>query len=494
VDHGHAILAKSPKIELMFDLDVITAAPAPRPEDVEDDELVELIQAWERLAAWSAAGQLAAIAELARRRPRSLADGHGGAVDAGDPTLPEVSEFAVDEVAAALRLSRPAAGARLHLAVELSRLPATAAALAGGAIDVPRARAVVDAVTVLDAPLAAAVEQQVLPRAGQQTAGQLRSALSRAVLSADPAAAEVRHERALAGRQVTLQSARDGMAELWALLPADAAVAVYQRIDSLARRSGADDARSRDARRADALVAAVLGPAVDTRLGLRPSLAGAPDPPGSPDPGAPVLAGATVPVPVPIDTVAPVLAGAFDPPGSPDPRAPLHGAATVPVPVPIDTVAPVLAGATVHVTVPVDTALGVGTAPGELSGYGPVPGSLARRLAARGSWRRTEIDPATGVIVAVGRERYTPSAALADLVRARDRTCRFPGCRQPSRRCDLDHVIPWPAGPTTAGNLAALCRHHHRLKHQTAWAVRAGPGAELEWTSPAGHRYVTTPT
>lgn len=248
----------------MFDLDVITAATAPRPEDVQDDELVELIQAWERLAAWSAAGQLAAVAELARRRPRSLADGQGGAVDAGDPRLPEVSEFAVDEVAAALRLSRPAAGARLHLAVELSRLPATAAALAGGTIDVPRARAVVDAVTVLDAPLAAAVEEQVLRRAGQQTVGQLRSALSRAVLSADPAAADARHERAVAGRRVTLRPARDGMAELWALLPADAAVAVYQRIDALARRTGADDPRTRDARRADALVAAVLGPALDT--------------------------------------------------------------------------------------------------------------------------------------------------------------------------------------------------------------------------------------
>ena len=101
--------------------------------------------------------------------------------------------------------------------------------------------------------------------------------------------------------------------------------------------------------------------------------------------------------------------------------------------------------------------------------------------------------PATGAVLDVGRTRYPPAAALADLVRLRDRTCRFPGCRQPAHRCDLDHVIPWPAGPTSADNLAALCRHHHRLKHQTSWTVRAGPGAELEWTSPTGHRYGTDP-
>ena len=405
----------------MFDIPLRSTAGPPRPQDVDDSELVELIQAWERLSSWAAAGQLAAIAELARRRPRSIEDGHGSAGDAGDPLVPQVSEFAVDEVAAALRLSRPAAGARVHLAVELTRLPATTAALAEGSLDVPRARAVVDAVTVLDAPHAAAVELQVQAGAGHQTVGQLRAALTRAVLAADPAAAERRHERAVTSRQVALQPSRDGMAELWALLPADAAVAVYQQIDAAARRAGADDTRSRDARRADALVAAVLGTA--------------------------------------------------------------SGAAATPA-----------VAAAVHITMPAEIALGLGSEPGELVGHGPVPASLARRVAgANPGWRKVATHPATGAVLDVGRTRYTPAAALADLVRLRDRTCRFPGCRQPAHRCDLDHVIPWPAGPTSADNLAALCRHHHRLKHQTSWTVRAGPGAELEWTSPTGHRYGTDP-
>ena len=67
---------RATKIELMFDSLVRSAATAPDPSEVDDGELVELIGAWERLAAWAAAGQLAAIAELARRRPRDSPTGH----------------------------------------------------------------------------------------------------------------------------------------------------------------------------------------------------------------------------------------------------------------------------------------------------------------------------------------------------------------------------------------------------------------------------------
>ena len=272
-----------------------------------------------------------------------------------------------------------------------------------------------EATTRLDDPTARAVEQRVLPRAGRQTVGQLRASLSRAVLSVDPAGAEERHQRAAAGRQVTVRPLDDGMAELWALLPADGAAAIYSAVDAAARR-GLADGRCMDERRTDALVELVTG---------------------------------------------------------------ASGAGPAPA-------------TQVHVTVPGLTALGLGDEPGELDGHGPVPASMARRLAAGGAWRRVLTD-ADGVAVEVGRDAYTPSAALADLVRTRDGTCRFPGCRQPARRCDLDHVTPWPAGPTTPANLAALCRHHHRLKHQTTWEVTTDAGAALTWTSPTGHRYTTSP-
>ena len=157
------------------------ALAAVSPADVDDWGLIEVMRGWERLASWVAAGQLAVIAEFARRRPRDYvergADGPGGHADRGDPRVPQISEYAVDEVAAALRLSRPAAGSRLQLAVELARLPATAAALAAGVIDVPKTRAVVEAVTPLDDGLAAAVEARVLPAAARRTVGQLRAVL-----------------------------------------------------------------------------------------------------------------------------------------------------------------------------------------------------------------------------------------------------------------------------------------------------------------------------
>ena len=37
---------------------------------------------------------------------------------------------------------------------------------------------------------------------------------------------------------------------------------------------------------------------------------------------------------------------------------------------------------------------------------------------------------------------YVPSRGLADFVRCRDLTCRFPGCSAPATRSDLDHTVP----------------------------------------------------
>ena len=106
-------------------------------------------------------------------------------------------------------------------------------------------------------------------------------------------------------------------------------------------------------------------------------------------------------------------------------------------------------------------------------------------------------DPLTGARLDpddhLATEAYRPGAELAALVRARDGRCRFPGCSVAARFCDLDHVRPWPTGPTTADNLLTLCRRHHRIKQRPGWRARLAPDGTATWTDPAGRDRTTAP-
>jgi hypothetical protein len=147
----------------------------------------------------------------------------------------------------------------------------------------------------------------------------------------------------------------------------------------------------------------------------------------------------------------------------------------------------------VNVVIDFDTLRGAAEHAADLAGYGPITADAARAVAADAVWRRIVTDPLTGTVLDVGRTTYRPPAGLADLVRARDGTCRFPGCRRSATRCELDHLVPFPDGPTSAGNLADECSRHHHLKHDTDWRVAALPDGALEWTSPTGATYRTYP-
>ncbi len=107
------------------------------------------------------------------------------------------------------------------------------------------------------------------------------------------------------------------------------------------------------------------------------------------------------------------------------------------------------------------------------------------------------VDPTTGALLdeseALATDAYRPGARLAALVRARDGHCRFPGCHIAARFCDLDHVTPHPTGPTSAANLACLCRRHHRVKQRPGWRAVLAPDATMTWTDPTGRTRTTTP-
>ena len=145
---------------------------------------------------------------------------------------------------------------------------------------------------------------------------------------------------------------------------------------------------------------------------------------------------------------------------------------------------------TVNVTIDLPTLLGLAENPGQLAGYGAIPASVARTLASDGKWRRFITDPQSGALLDYGRETYTPPQELVDFLIARDRTCRFPGCRQPAHRSDLDHAQSWESGgETNAQNLGALCRRHHRMKTHGGWSVISNGDGSCDWKSPAGKEF-----
>lgn len=146
-------------------------------------------------------------------------------------------------------------------------------------------------------------------------------------------------------------------------------------------------------------------------------------------------------------------------------------------------------------TVALSTLLGLDEQAAELEGYGPMSSEMARRIAAdaTGTWRRLVTDE-LGALIDYGRCTYRPPAALAEHVRARDRTCRFPGCRRRAQRCEIDHVRAWcDGGETNAANLHLFCPRHHHLKHEAGWAVRRLPDGTTRWLSPTEHTYDKPP-
>ena len=147
---------------------------------------------------------------------------------------------------------------------------------------------------------------------------------------------------------------------------------------------------------------------------------------------------------------------------------------------------------TVNVTIDLPTLLGLAENPGQLAGYGPIPAAVARELASDAQWKRFITEPQTGNLLDFGRESYQPPQQLKDFLIARDRTCRFPGCRRSALLSDLDHAQSWESGgKTSAENIGALCRRHHRLKTHDGWSIKSFPDGSCTWISPLGKEFFT---
>ncbi len=406
------------------------------PADLDDDyDALEVVAAWDRLKSWVDARQLGAVAEFARR-PLSIGltpdvarakRGPLGSVRRSNPD---------DEIAARLSISSGSASFRLGLAVELAGpLTATAAALAAGEIDLQKAHSIADGCRYLDPATATEVETIVLARAGDQTNAQLKKAVRKAAIAADPVAAQQRHVTAKDERGVWLTPLDDGMAEVRAVLAAADGLVVYNVLTAaaLSAKLAGGDTRNTSQLRADFLLAP-FAEAISTGQ----------------------LAGV---VPTKL---------AFGSRGCGE----------------------------ANVTVPASVIMGVSNVPGELTGYGPITAEVSQVLTRDRVMRRIVTNPVDGSFLAADTNTYRPSAVLRRHIQLRDGTCRFKTCDRPSLNCALDHSKRHPAGKTCAGNLGPFCERHHIFKHALDGALahlkQPHPGTFV-WTMPTGHIYTTTP-
>jgi hypothetical protein len=116
---------------------------------------------------------------------------------------------------------------------------------------------------------------------------------------------------------------------------------------------------------------------------------------------------------------------------------------------------------------------------------GPAISPAALRLIGCNATISTMVHDTGGNVLAVGRRSRKPSAALRRAIRERDGSrCQYPGCE--SRRTDAHHVQYWSnGGETSYRNLCSLCKHHHRLIHDTGVLIAAA-GTGFAFYTPQG--------
>jgi hypothetical protein len=364
------------------------------------------------------------------------------------------------EVAGVLRTSDRSVQHQIGDATTLVQdYPATLQAWQENTITRAHVRAITDTGTILPPEQRAAFEAAALAECEGETAGRVRGRLQLLAEHHHPRTLTERHRDARQHRTIRVTTLTDGMSALTATAPTLLIDAIYDRLTQQARTLIVTRTQTATALRATARDAgtdaaldgtgtdAATGDAAESMELSREEIIASDD---------------RTMDQVRVDLLTDMLltAAPYADPTRTDDAPGALGAIR----------------AKVQIIVPVLTLLG-GEDPADLVGRSPIDPDTARDLAChtRHPWERILTHPITGTVLHV--DTYQRTAAIDRHLRARDQHCRFPGCRQPAIRCDVDHTIDYAhGGPTDCCNLAHLCQRHHTMKHFTTWKAASSNG------------------
>lgn len=419
------------------------------PFQLSASDRIDYLTALDRQDGWLYALRQRAIAAVA-----GLEAGEGGGPLAG------VDETEREDISTALRLAPSTAQLKIDIARTLvNNLPNTCSALATGEISSAHATAIARetaAAIRVGAPESVIfeIEQRALAYAEFHTPGQVSNHIRNSIAKFAPEEFEESTSRASALRRVSCYNDTDGMSTVVAILPASDAQIVMNSIEAFILRQNQLASTNCDVGSATESAANSMNgtgfnefnqSSASEKLTMDQKRADA------------------------LSSICSNFLSEIS-----------------------ETVTPQRRPITVNVTIDLPTLLGLAENPGQLAGYGPIPASIARELASDAQWKRFITDPQTGNLLDFGRESYIPPQNLKDFLIARDRTCRFPGCRRSALLSDLDHAESWESGGTTsAHNIGALCRRHHRLKTHDGWKIESFSDGSCTWTSPLGKQFFT---
>ena len=358
-----------------------------------------------------------------------------------------------EDVATALRLSPTTAQNRIDVArVLVGHLPNTISALASGEISAAHATVIAkETATAIRNGLSEEgvfrVEQAALAHAEFHTPGQVANKVKTTIAKFSPEDFEEIVERARDSRRVSCYPEADGMATVVAILPAEDAQTIMKSIEAFIVKRNQEEESCTCNLKSGSSQGCVFHSREDAAEWS--------------------LLSADMKRADALTAIASQALGAMT-----------------------DVVRPHRRPISISVAIDLPTLLGLAENPGQLAGYGAIPASVARKLAADGTWQRFISDPTTGNLLDFGREKYIPPQELVDFLLARDRTCRFPGCRRSGQLADIDHAQSWESGgETDPANLGLLCRRHHRMKTHGGWKLESNADGSCSWESPLGKHY-----